>query len=186
MVKVLEVNNIDLPGRRFNGYDLIDNTNDKNISIKQAVIYKKSNNNKVVKLLKKYEHMLMLEKIEKFETDELSVHSNLSITSPALINSLEYKETDILHFHMFHNTKLSLISLLQICNEKKVVMSFHDPWSITGRCVHFGECMKWKTGCKDCKNINTLFTFKKDNCMPIKILKKSISYFSCLKWFMKK
>ena len=174
MVKVLEVNNIDLPGRRFNGYDLIDNTNDKNISIKQAVIYKKSNNNKVVKLLKKYEHMLMLEKIEKFETDELSVHSNLSITSPALINSLEYKETDILHFHMFHNTKLSLISLLQICNEKKVVMSFHDPWSITGRCVHFGECMKWKTGCKDCKNINTLFTFKKDNCNFMWKLKKMV------------
>ena len=30
----------------------------------------------------------------------------------------EYKNADIIHFHMFHNTKLSLISLLQICTEK--------------------------------------------------------------------
>jgi len=174
MVKVLEINNIDLPGRRFNGYDLIDNTNDDNVSIKQVVIHKQSNNNKVVKLLNNYEQMLMLEKLEDFETNELSVHSNLSITSPALINSSEYKEADVLHFHMFHNTKLSLISLLQICNEKKVVMSFHDPWSITGRCVHFGECTKWKTGCEKCENLSTLFEFKEDNCNFMWKLKKMI------------
>ncbi len=173
-IKVLEVNNIDLPGRRFNGYDLIDYSFKKDIDIIQAVIYKQSQNNKVHRLLKDSEQMQMLENMEKFETEELSVHSNLSITSPALINSKEYKEADIIHFHMFHNTKLSLISLLQICNEKKVVMSIHDPWTVTGRCVHFGECEKWKTGCKKCQNLNTLFEFKDDNCSSMWKLKQMI------------
>lgn len=173
-IKVLEVNNIDLPGRRFNGYDLIDYSFKKDIDIIQAVIYKQSQNNKVHRLLKDSEQMQMLEDMEKFETEELSVHSNLSITSPALINSKEYKEADIIHFHMFHNTKLSLISLLQICNEKKVVMSIHDPWTVTGRCVHFGECEKWKTGCKKCQNLNTLFEFKDDNCSSMWKLKQMI------------
>jgi len=173
-INVLEVNNIDLPGRRFNGYDLLKNSKDHTINIKQMVIHKQSNNNKVIKLLKTSEQMLMLEKLEEFESNELSIHSNLSITSPALINSKEYKEADVIHFHMFHNTKLSLISLLQICNEKKVVMSLHDPWSITGRCVHFGECEKWKTGCKECKNLNTLFELKEDNCNSMWKLKKMI------------
>lgn len=173
-INVLEVNNIDLPGRRFNGYDLIKYVQGTDVDVNQMVIYKQSNNKKVHKLLKNSEQMQMFENLEKFEMEELSVHSNLSITSPALINSEEYKKADVIHFHMFHNTKLSLISLLQICNEKKVVMSFHDPWSITGRCVHFGECEKWKTGCKECKNLNTLFDFKEDNCNSMWKLKKMI------------
>ena len=108
-LKVLEVNNIDLPGRRFNGYDLIQYSLKKDIDIRQAVVYKQSNNNKVSLLLKNSVQLQMFEKLEKFEKEELSVHSNLSITSPALINSEEYKKADIIHFHMFHNTKLSLI-----------------------------------------------------------------------------
>jgi len=43
-IKVLEVNNIDLPGNRFNGYDMIQDITDNNLKIKQAVIIKKSNN----------------------------------------------------------------------------------------------------------------------------------------------
>lgn len=173
-LKVLEVNNIDLPGRRFNGYDLIKHSQGTDVDVSQMVIYKQSNNKKVHKLLKNSEQMQMFENLEKFETEELSIHSNLSITSPALINSEEYKKADVIHFHMFHNTRLSLISLLQICSEKKVVMSFHDPWSITGRCVHFRECQKWKTGCNECKKLNTLFNFKEDNCNSMWKLKKMI------------
>ena len=173
-INVLEVNNIDLPGRRFNGYDLMNNIEDESININQTVILKQSKNDKVKKLLQNSELMQLLEKLEEFENKELSVHSNLSITSPALIQSQAYKNADLIHFHMFHNTKLSLISLLQICSEKKVVMSFHDPWAITGRCVHFGECDKWKTGCIECKNLNTLFEFKEDNCNEMWKLKKMI------------
>lgn len=173
-LKVLEVNNIDLSGRRFNGYDLMNNTTDDTVEIKQMVIHKQSKNEKVKRLLKNYEQMKILERLEEFERKELSVHSNLSITSPALLSSKEYKEADVIHFHMFHNTKLSLISLLQICSEKKVVMSFHDPWSITGRCVHFGECKKWQTGCKECDSLNTLFEFSEDNCNSMWKLKKRV------------
>lgn len=173
-IKVLEVNNIDLAGRRFNGYDLIEYSENTNVDISQSVVIKQSHNKKVNLILKNSEQMQMFEKLENFENDELSIHSNLSITSPALINSEEYKNADIIHFHMFHNTKLSLISLLQICTEKKVVMSIHDPWTITGRCVHFGECDKWKTGCNNCSNLNTLFEFKEDNCNSMWKLKKMI------------
>ncbi len=173
-IKVLEVNNIDLAGRRFNGYDLIEYSENTNVDISQSVVIKQSHNKKVNLILKNSEQMQMFEKLENFENDELSIHSNLSITSPALINSEEYKNADIIHFHMFHNTKLSLISLLQICTEKKVVMSIHDPWTITGRCVHFGECDKWKTGCNDCLDLNTLFEFKEDNCNSMWNLKKMV------------
>lgn len=173
-IKVLEVNNIDLPGRRFNGYDLINDTKNSNeIDIKQAVIYKQSNNENVKKILKNNKQMEMFYKLIKFE-EELSIHSNLSITTPALLNLQSYKKSDIVHFHMFHNSKFSLASLIKICNEKKVVLSIHDPWIFTGRCVHFDECEKWKTGCEKCDKLSTLFEFKEDNCNSLWNLKKEI------------
>ena len=50
-IKVLEVNNIDLPGRRFNGYNMIKEISDNNISVKQTVIIKQSKNDSVIPLL---------------------------------------------------------------------------------------------------------------------------------------
>ena len=44
-MKILEVNYMDLPGRRFNGYDLISDL--KNHDIKQLVLEKYSNSDAV-------------------------------------------------------------------------------------------------------------------------------------------
>ena len=50
-IKILEVNNIDLAGRRFNGYNMIEELSNKDFDIKQAVIIKQSENERVVKIL---------------------------------------------------------------------------------------------------------------------------------------
>lgn len=172
-IKVLEVNNIDLPGRCFNGYDMIDEISCDNLEIKQAVVEKQSNNSKVTKILSN--DMLIGEfyKLQQIES-LLSIHNVFSITTPALIRLKEYKEADIIHFHMFHNTKLSLYSLIEIAKEKKVVLTLHDPWFLTGRCVHFYDCPKWKNGCSNCEFLNTLFPFLEDNCNDLWNLKKSV------------
>ena len=39
-IKILEVNNIDLAGRRFNGYNMLNELSNKDFDIKQAVIIK--------------------------------------------------------------------------------------------------------------------------------------------------
>jgi len=172
-IKVLQVNEIDLSGRIFNGYDFIYELPKDRFIIKQAVIIKQSDDDNVVKILNSELEYEMLVHLEQFEKKH-SIHNVFSITSPALTNMKEYKEADIIHFHMFHNTKLSLCSLLQIAKEKKVVISLHDPWWMTGRCVHFYQCKKWKDGCTNCKNLDTLFSFKKDNASKMWNLKKEI------------
>ena len=131
-IKVLEVNNIDLPGRRFNGYNMIKEISDNNISVKQTVIIKQSKNDSVIPLLSNGTFMNEYYKLQITE-DKLSIHNVFSITTPALLNLKEYKEADIVHFHMFHNTKLSIYSLIKIAEEKKVIISLHDPWFLTGR-----------------------------------------------------
>ena len=170
-IKVLEVNNIDLIGNRFNGYDMIEELSGKDLEIKQAVLIKQSDNDKVVKIINNYNQQLINDKLFSIE-QELSIKNVLTITTPLLKELKEYKEADIIHFHMFHNTNLSIYSLREIAKEKKVVLTLHDPWFFTGHCVHFYECNKWKTGCEKCPNLDSLFAFKKDNCSDMWNLKK--------------
>lgn len=172
MIKILEVNNIDLPGKGFNGYDLISLSN-QNFSIKQSVIIKQSDNKRVNKILNCEKEIQLFNDYCNLE-EKISVSNIFSIVSPSLMDSKEYKEADIVHFHMFHNSKLSLFSLIEISRAKKVVISLHDPWFITGRCVHFYNCQRWKDGCKSCQDLNTLFKFDCDNCSEMWKLKKNV------------
>lgn len=173
MIKVLEVNNIDLPGKSFNGYNMILDLKDKNISIKQAVIIKQSQNDNVVKILNNESLNKIYDIFEKFESKN-SIHNLFSITSPALMDLESYKESDLIHFHMFHNTKLSIPSLLEIAKTKKLIITLHDPWFLTGRCVHFYDCNKWREGCYKCSNLNSLFPFLSDNCHEMWKIKKYV------------
>lgn len=170
-IKVLEVNNYDLPGKRFNGYDMIQDIADENIDIKQAVIYKESDNKNVVKILNNQNHYITYETLESVEREQ-AIHNVFSITTSLLHTMKEYQEADIIHFHMFHNTKLSIYGLKKIASEKKVILSIHDPWFLTGRCVHFYECNKWQKGCQNCHNLNNMFPLLKDNCSSLWNLKK--------------
>ena len=173
-VKILEVNSVDLVGNRYNGYDMIDIIGGKEFDVKQAVVEKKSDNPKVIPLLKNDVYREIHEKFVYFEEVNESIKNVLSITTPSLIHSKEYKEADIIHFHMFHNSGISLYALKKITQDKKVIISLHDPWFLTGRCVHFYDCDKWKTGCKNCGNLKTLFALNEDNCSELWELKRKV------------
>ena len=116
------------------------------------------------------EYSETLESVER----EQAIHNVFSITTPLLRKTKEYQEADIVHFHMFHNTKLSIYGLNKIASEKKVILSIHDPWFLTGRCVHFYECNKWQNGCQQCPNLNNMFPLLKDNCESLWKLKHQI------------
>lgn len=85
-----------------------------------------------------------------------------------------YKQADLVHYHLIHNTKLSIQSLEYLLNEKPSVVSFHDPWVFTGRCVQPQECEKWKTGCKSCEHLDTELPLPEDNCKYLWQLKSKI------------
>ena len=173
-MKILEVNSLDLVGNRYNGYDMIEVIGGKEFDIKQMVVDKMSDNPKVIELIKENAYRIIHNKFVYYEEPKQSIKNVLSITTPALVHSKEYKEADIIHFHMFHNSGMSLYALRKIAEEKKVVISLHDPWFLTGRCVHFYDCDKWKTGCKRCNNLDTLFPLKEDKCHDLWNLKKKV------------
>ena len=174
-MKVLEVNNIDLLGKRFNGYDLkeyINNNTDN--TAKQIVTIKMSKDKNVISFFKNKEVLSKEWKLIEAEKSILSVHSILSFTSNLLIKSKSFKRADVIHYHLIHNTHLSLADFDTLCNQKPAVLSIHDPWNFTGRCVHPESCNKWKTGCNNCPKLDTLFPMKEDNCNFLWKLKKKI------------
>lgn len=172
-IKILEVTQVDLIGKRYNGYDMIEELDTSKFDIKQAVILKQSDNKNVINLLKNNGQNELMQKYIALENN-LSIKNVLSITAPLLMNSKEYKEADIIHFHQFHNANLSLPYIRKIASEKKVIMTLHDPWMLTGHCVHFYDCEKWKSGCKSCPNLTSYFPVAEDHCHDMWCLKENI------------
>ena len=174
-LNILEVNNIDLSGRRFNGYDLQEEINKNTIHrAKQIVTYKESKNDKVLMFYNTNEKCWAEWRLMDAEANELAVHSQLSFTSNILKNNDSFINADIVHYHLIHNTKLSLYQMIELCSNKPSIWTFHDPWPFTGRCVYPQECEEWKTGCKKCKYLDNLFPLKKDNCKYLWELKRKI------------
>ncbi len=175
MKKILFVNNLDLPGKRWNGFDLMKNLNKGNeFSAKQIIIDKQSNDINVKTFFKTYEEKDKFYKMLEFEDEKLSIHSCFSLTSPALEQSEFFKEADLVHYHLLHDSRISLYSLLNLCGKKKSVFTIHDPWFFTGRCVHFDDCDGWKTGCRNCPNLNSIYKMKEDNCNDLWNLKNKV------------
>ena len=162
-MKIVEVNDNDIYGKVFNGYDIAQHFNGTDFDVKQIVLHKFSDSDFVVKLFDDYNIYEYETKLHQLETDILSVQSMLSFNNDFLINNKYYKCADVVHFHQIHNSHFNLYNLFNEMLYKPTVVTLHDPWLLTGRCVHPGKCNKWKNGCKNCQNLNTLFSFKKDN-----------------------
>ncbi len=187
-VNVLSVNSYDLLGKRFNSYDLIDKFD--NVDIRQIVVEKHSQNNKVTPFFKNYKEFYIFRKFQQFEKNN-SIQDTFSITSQILVNSDVYKNSDIVHIQLLHNSFLSLFSLIEISNNKKLLISFHDPWYLTGHCVHYLECEKWiKDKCINCPSLDRYFPIHEDKSNQLWQLKHNVfekitcSIFANSKWII--
>lgn len=175
-MKVLEVNDNDIFGKIFNGYTIMEELNKKEeFDIKQLVISKFSKNPKCLRLFSN-DYLINLDfNIHKLEHDIMSTHSLLSISVPTLKNNSYYKNSDLVHFHQVHNSRFDLPNFFELAKNKPTVISFHDPWFVTGRCVHPLSCEEWKKGCEKCNHLDTLFDLPEDNANELWKIKREIA-----------
>jgi len=73
------------------------------------------------------------------------------LSTKRLIRLIQEWKPDVIHFHNIHGYYLDLsiakgIDKLGI----PVVWTLHDAWPLSGRCAHFLDCERWKTGCGRC------------------------------------
>lgn len=66
----------------------------------------------------------------------------------------EFKQADVIHLHWTNQAMLSMRQLKRILESgKRVVWTMHDMWPFTGICHHAADCIRWKTECTCCPQL---------------------------------
>ena len=146
-MNILEVNYSDKVGHIFNGYDLHNALLKLGINAKQIVLDKRTSDDSVVKLRT---DMILHQQIREMEKQH-SISNLLYPYGAELAKLKEYRQADIVHYHILHNGMISLLDYPMLMNHKTSVWTIHDPWILTGSCIHPLECRKWKNGCDNCQ-----------------------------------
>jgi glycosyltransferase involved in cell wall biosynthesis len=161
-MKVLHVTDADLPARRFNGYDLMDDLVSRGVEGKQVVLRKTSSNPDVVGLFSGRGDELLQSRLREVEYKH-SIN-NLLIPWGRLVAATEaFRNADLVHYHLIHNQVVSLYELSWLFGLRPSVWTFHDPWPLTGHCVHPAGCDGWLAGCKPCPFLNRYFPLARDH-----------------------
>lgn len=171
-MKVVHVNNIDLVGSRFNGYNLQIELNKIGVKTKQFVYEKISNDPNVVCFR---EPVFTGNQATYMEFEKkLSIHGLIYPYGRKIMEMKDFKKADVVHYHLIHNYIISLFDFVKMTAMRPSVWTIHDPWAFTGHCIYPGDCTKWKDGCVDCGAISKPFSMKDDKASQMWNVKKAL------------
>lgn len=171
-MNIVEVNYHDLLGRIFGGYDLHLSLNKiDGVSAVQYVALKGSDTPTVQAFC---DDPVILEE-RRYLEHRFSISQLLSPYGLQLLEEPAFQEADVVHFNILHNDTLSLLDLPRLMERDNVVWTIHDPWVVTGNCIHPLECERWKNGCHGCSRLKVSGReMEVDNAAQMWNLKKSI------------
>jgi glycosyltransferase involved in cell wall biosynthesis len=151
-MKIVQVNNSDLLGRRFNGHDLQLTLNRIGHQAYQFVIEKLGDASTTIPICSRNE--LYTRSIIRNLEHQLSINNLLFPFGKSLLQHNLFKDADIVHYHLIHNHFLSLLDFPILTSAVPSVWTVHDPWVITGHCVHPLDCNRWNDSCYNCPRLN--------------------------------
>lgn len=136
-MRVVELNNVDVFGKSFNGYCLAEKNHKKTTgktTIEMLVNHKLGKAPFVHGIYDSFGTLRWLleevdNRVESVEA-KYSFKNQVSLTEEALVRNKYYKKADVLHFHMYHNMHLPIEFLTRIKN-KKIIIDLHDTFWLT-------------------------------------------------------
>jgi glycosyltransferase involved in cell wall biosynthesis len=161
-MKNIQIGDNDLIGNKFNGHDLHLYLNQRNIESHHLIANEKDSiDDKTFQIGSKYSQDLRKKIIEFDDNYGLNGFSHL-LPFDIIYNNL-FLEADVVHLHLVNNYMFNLNLLPLISSIKPIVWTLHDPWALTGHCVHPGDCSKWQNGCFECPDLNMPIKTNFDN-----------------------
>jgi glycosyltransferase involved in cell wall biosynthesis len=160
-VKILQINGYESPGRRFHGLALTSLLEKQGVQSKHLVWEKDSQNPEVLTFEGKWTRKAnrIINRVERLA----SVQSMLYPHVMQMTRMPAFKEADLIHLHIIHSGYFSLSHLPKITALKPTVWTLHDPWAMTGHCIHPKNCDKWRSGCGQCPDLAAPFPLLRDN-----------------------
>lgn len=81
------------------------------------------------------------------------------LSTKKLLKLLDEIKPDIVHLRNLHGNYINLPMLLKYLakNDIATVVTLHDFWFLTGKCVHYidANCNKWQNECGNCPNLKS-------------------------------
>ena len=142
---ILELNNIDILGRKFNGYDLFCHLKNQKqfFKIRMLVNDRLSYYSKAKPLFRSSYTEECDWIVQAAEKKFLSTKNQLSLAEEALKNNPLYKKADVLHFHLYHNMNLPIEFLTRIPKTKKIIIDIHDTFWLSDRNIPMLEVFRF-------------------------------------------
>ena len=160
-MRVLQVSAYDLMGEQFNGLALHRAMTALGIESSMLVHDRFGEDPGVATMAGPL--LYRLNRITQPIEDLLSLHSVLDVAGFGLFRSPQYRTADVVHLQLMHGRRFfSLLHLPRLAREKPVVWTIHDPWLMTGHCVHPLACDRWRNGCGQCPDLSRDFQMRTD------------------------
>lgn len=169
-MNILQINNTDLVGARFNGYNAQVYFNKIGLPTKQLVYDKCSDDVNVISFA---DSVRTVDVYKKFE-EEHSLNSIVFPYANKIMQMREFQEADVVHYHLIHNFILSLLDFPKMVKMKNSVWTLHDPWAFTGHCVYPIDCNKFLAGCKGCEHLERYFPLREDRAHSLWKIKEAV------------
>jgi glycosyltransferase involved in cell wall biosynthesis len=156
---VLQVTLRDLVGQRFNGYQLHRALRGRDWDSSMLVVEKRSDDPRVHSHSGAGESFAWSLFAAERVTSLQGLLSPLALTMPM---RRCFRDADVVHWHLVYPHYVSLPLMPFLSRRRPTVWTLHDPWALTGHCVHPLECTRWRTGCGQCPDLKRSFTVWSD------------------------
>ncbi|WP_379138010.1 glycosyltransferase [Paenibacillus sp. sgz500958] len=172
-MNIIQVNNCDLAGRRFNGHDLQLSLNELGHQSYQLVLEKSGVEATTIPICDS--NGLFIRSTLRSVESQWSINNLINPIGKMLMQMDHFKNADIVHYHLIHNHLVSILDMPELAYLKPSVWTIHDPWMVTGNCIHPRECTRWQTGCFQCPQLDEFnFPMKVDKAAQMWAIKRQV------------
>lgn len=161
--KNLQVSDNDLIGNKFNGYDLHLKLREHEIDSSMLVWNKDSDDQNTYVIAGEKQNRQLLRDFTQIVRKQYCLDKIYGLDAYEVLYSQLFLEADVVHFHLLHNMSFDFQILPIMSKLKPLVWTVHDPWVLSGHCIHHFECSRWETGCGDCPLLGVDYVMHQDN-----------------------
>ncbi len=162
MLPNVQINYSDLKGQRFNGFDLHIELRKGGIDSSQIVWEKLSDLDSVFGISEIGRNREYYSYLSQMEI-EFNRKSQLSPFMDDIFNHPNFLNAQLVHLHLLNHPAFNINDLPMISSLKPTVWTLHDPWMVSGHCIHQNDCDHWKNHCRDCPYLEEIYAISHDN-----------------------
>lgn len=159
--RVALITNDELGGSRWNGRDLMHGLHRRGVQA-DLFVQKKLSDDPHVRQVAAFKGRDRIGNLLSQVEQRASIQSVLFPWSEWLRRDPVYAQANIVHLHIFHMEYLSIPLLPRLIGNRKLVVTMHDAWPVTGHCVYPAGCDRYQSGCQTCPKLELPFPMRSD------------------------